>query len=223
MGAAAQTETASKQWTVLITTAFRRRIRPDQLTEALHEQWCKARIPGTTLVSHILDSGARLSSGVDPLIPAYLDEVIKVTSIDVSDVLIALLSHSRYSSGSQVVLKSPGYDLLLLESVLALLLRLLISGERPRTAQESRRAVRALAEWLTACNYHETMLQVQAEGLRAPDSSVISALETLGTLAYTLFTNKTTRQDILKSWSRGEKLASELVIARADSISRSQR
>lgn len=226
-GAPTATQDSLDQWTLLITAAFRQRIRADQLTEALQEQWSKASIPGTVLVSLILTSGAPISSGVDPLIPAYVDEILKVTTVDICDVLIALLSHSRYAipkAGETVAPKSLQHDLLLQESVFALLLRLLINGERPRAAQESRRAVRALAEWLTACNDHESMLQVQAEGLRAPEPSVISAWETLGTFAISLLTNDTTRNILKSSWPQGKLGANSMhwEIC-ADGILRSER
>ncbi|KAL1304591.1 hypothetical protein AAFC00_003560 [Neodothiora populina] len=197
MGAPVQIEDAKKQWTSLITVAFRRRIRADQLTDAFAELWHKAHLPGAVIVSLILTSGARLSSGVDPLVPAYLDEVLKVTGVEICDVLIALLAQTRYASNNSVDQNDPSaYDLLLIESVFALLLRLTVNGKQPRTAQESRRGARALAEWLTACNYHETLLQVQSEGLRAPDLSVVSALEIIATFAMSLFANQIARNDM---------------------------
>lgn len=201
-----QTQSATRQWTSLIAVCFRRRIRADQLTDAFTEQWSKAPVAGTTLASLIITSGARLSSGVDPLVPAYLNELLKVTSVDISDVMVALLSHSRYamkvSPSDRFTFNSP-YDLLLQESVFALLLRLFVNKERPKTAQESRRALRALAEWMIACNYHETMLQVQAEGLQTPDSSAITAMETVGAFAVSLLTNELTKKDLTNSWSQG--------------------
>jgi len=217
--------TAVEQWTALITTAFKRRIRADQLTDALREQWSKTCIPGTVLVSLILTSGAPMSGGVDPLIPAYVNEVLAVTDVDVCDVLISLLSHSRYAirkTNDKDGPKPLEHDLLLLESIFSLLLRLLVSEERPRTPKESRRAVRALAEWVAACNYHETILQVHAEGLQAPEPSVISALETVGTFAVSLLTNRVTRRDFLKSWSKGLKSLDKLVVVYADNVTRSQ-
>ena len=199
-------QTAIKQWTALITAAFRRRIRPDQLTEAFTEQWTKSRIPGVALVSIVLTSGAPISSGVDPLVPAYVDELLKVTSLDLCDVMVALLANSRYAvknaggggDSSPIV-----HDLLLLESIFALLSRSLVHSGRPRTAKESRRAVRALTEWITACCYNETMLQVQADNLRAPEPSVISAFETIGAFAVSLLTNEPVKRDIERSWPKG--------------------
>lgn len=207
MGAPAQEGKATKQWTSLITTSLRRRIRADQLSDALQELSASAPIPGATLVSLILTSGARVSNGVDPLIPAYLDEVLKTTGVDVCDVLVALLAHSRYAvQGLADHDESTSlHDLLLQESIFTLLSRLVLSGKRPRTAQESRRAVRALAEWITSCNYHETMLQVQAEGLRTPGPAIITALETLGTFTVALFTNGITRKDMTETRSPGEQ------------------
>lgn len=205
-GGLAETPGGTSQWSTLMTACFRQRIRADQLTEAFKEQWGKARIPGTVLVLLVLTSSARVASGVDPLIPAYVNEILKVTSVDICDVLIALLSHSQYAikdPSAHVGPKHTSPDSLLQETVFALLLRLLVNGERPRTVQESRRAVRAIAEWMTACNYHETMLQVQSEGLRTPETSVTSALETLGTFATSLLTTEMARTDIQKSWSQG--------------------
>lgn len=205
-GDSAQTQKPLQQWKSLITTCFRQRIRPSQLTDAFTELWGSTKVPGTNLVSLVLTSGARPSNGVDPLIPAYLDELMKITSVDICDVMIALLSHSRYgikTSSDQVAFKS-SHDLLLQESVFALLLRLLVNNERPITAQASRRALRALAEWMLACNYHDTMLQVHADGLQAPEPSAISALETIGTFAISLFTNEVTKKDLLQSWPQGQ-------------------
>lgn len=206
MIALAHNDTALKQWKSLVTTCFRRRIRADQLSEAFHEQWSRQQIPGASLVTLILESGSRSTSGIDPLIPAYLDEVLKVTSVDICDILVSLLARSRFAlknATDQASQVSSHDELLIQESVFAMLLRLVVGGDRPKTVQESRRAVRALMEWFTAFNYHEAMLQVQSDGLRTLEPGVVSSFETLGAIATSLFTNDITRNDISKSASKG--------------------
>lgn len=201
------TQGATRKWRMLFATCFKRRIRADRTTEALRQLWDSEPIPRVHIVSIILTSGADSAIGVDPLIAAYLEQVLRVTSVDICDVLMALLSQSQYAlkkpNSLSTTENQPTDNSVLQESVFALLIRLFTSAEPSKPAHVSRRITRALAEWLTACNYHETVLQVQSEGLRAPEASVLAAFETLGTLTITVFSNGYMREDLPRAWSKG--------------------
>lgn len=199
------TEKGTESWSRLVDDSFRRRLRPEQLAASIKDLWSSTRVPGAIIVSLFLKSGARIINGLDPLIPVYLEVLLASTSIDICDVLIALLAQTRYASKESADHQesTSQYDLVLQENILALLSRQVLSGARPKVAQEARRAIRALAEWTAACNYRETMLQVQAEGLRQPEPATISALEALATFAATLLSTQISRNDLLGKHSKG--------------------
>lgn len=201
------TDKATRQWRILFTTCFRRRIRADQVSDAFRELSKSEPIPGVRIASIIFTSGAHSSTGVDPLIAAYLEQVLHVTNVDICDVLMALLSQSQYAlkkSGNHEATEDlPTDSSMLQESVFTLLVRLFTGSEQPKTAKESRRITRALVEWVAACNCRETVLQVQSAGLRAPEARVIAAFEALGTLIYAVFSHGSVRDDLLKAWSKG--------------------
>ncbi|GAB7356308.1 hypothetical protein MBLNU459_g7105t1 [Dothideomycetes sp. NU459] len=131
---------------------------------------------------------------------------MQITSMDMCDVLMALLSQSQYAlkkSIDQITTNGHALDnSVLQESVFDLLVRVFTAPKQSKAAQESRRVARALAEWLTACNYHETVLQVQSEGLRAPETGAIAAFEALGTLVIAVFSDAQFRDDIPRAWSK---------------------
>lgn len=200
---------AVEQWTTLIKTCFGHRIRAKQLGKPFSELWSTTPVPGPLLASIIFRSGA---SGVDPLISEYLEQILRVTTIDTSNVLVALLAHSRYAlkkkagSGSDTPMSHAFF-----EHVLSLLVRLVAAGERPKTAREARSVVRALGECLTACRAHEMVLLMQSvDGMQSPDPQVVTSFETLATLAIALLNNPTVKVDISNAWpqSSKEKLAS---------------
>lgn len=184
-----------QQWSCLFEKCFNNRIRAGQITSALGELWDAKPIPGTQLVTIIFKSGAVSETSIDPLIPDYLTQLLRTTSVDICDILIALLAHSKYA-----LRKSPGSNAPLndafFENVLSFLLRLVAASERPKTMREARRTLRALGECLTACHSHETLLQMQSDGLRAPEPRVVTIFETLGTLAIALLSQPIVKADL---------------------------
>jgi len=193
-------------WTTLFQNCFGRRIRATQLGNAFSELWSTQPIAGSQLASIIFTSGA---PGIDPLINEYLEQVLRVTSIDVSDILIALLAHSRYALRKADSTRAVVSDAFF-EYVLSMLVRLVASGERPKSAREVRNVVRALGECLTACRAHEMVLLIQNGGvIQGRDPQVIASFETLATLAIALLSHSGVKDDIdLWPQSLREKLSS---------------
>lgn len=193
-------------WTTLFQNCFRRRIRATQLSNPFSELWSTQPIAGSQLASIIFTSGA---PGIDPLINEYLEQILRVTSIDTSDILIALLAHSRYAlrkaDSTRAVISDAFF-----EYVLSMLVRLVASGERPKSAREVRNVVRALGECLTACRAHEMVLMMQNGGvMQTPDQQVVASFETLATLAIALLNHHRVKTDIeLWPQSLRERLSS---------------
>lgn len=192
---------AAKQWILLFKTCFGHRIRAIQLVKPFGELWSTNPIPGTQLATIIFTSGAP-SAGIDPLIPEYLEQILRVTSVDICDILVALLACSRYALKKNADQGKP-MSYAFFENVLSLLVRLVACSERPKTARESRRSLKALGECLTACRAHETVLQMQNEGLQAPDPQVVTSFETLATLAIALLSHPLVKADLASLWPQG--------------------
>ncbi|KAI5203996.1 hypothetical protein AUEXF2481DRAFT_449992 [Aureobasidium subglaciale EXF-2481] len=189
---------AIEQWTTLFTTCFGHRIRATQLSKPISELWKTQPITGTRLASIVFTSGA---SGVDPLINEYLEQILRTTSIDTCDILIALLAHSRYALKRKAESSVTPMSNAFLEHVLSLLVRLVAAGDRPKTAREARNVVRALGECLTACRAHEMVLIMQnVDAMQTPDPQVVTSFETLATLAIAILNNPRVKSDINDKW-----------------------
>ncbi|KAG9816596.1 hypothetical protein KCU63_g19121, partial [Aureobasidium melanogenum] len=100
----ASADHAAEQWSTLFRTCFVHRIRASQLNKPFSELWSTQPIPGSQLASIIFTSGA---SGVDPLITEYLEQILRVTTTDTCDILVALLAHSRYALKKKASTRTP--------------------------------------------------------------------------------------------------------------------
>jgi mediator of RNA polymerase II transcription subunit 5 len=201
-----EASTSHTAWTTLFQNCFRGRIRATQLGNAFSELWSTQPIAESQLASIIFTSGA---PGIDPLINEYLEQILRVTSVDTSDILIALLAHSRYALRKAASTRTPTSNAFF-EYVLSMLVRLVASGERPKSAREARNVVRALGECLTACRAHEMVLAMQNGGVMPiSDPQVVASFETLATLAIALLNNPGVKTDI-DVWPQSlrEKLSS---------------
>ena len=199
--ASLQHDDAAQKWATVITKCFRERILPERVKQAFKELWSTEPIEGVQLIARILMSGVQVTM-IDPLIPLYLEMVLEITSVDICSVLIALLAHSKYpirNATEKITLLND----FAIENILGLLVRHVTTGERPKTAKEARRALEALAEWLAACNAHETVLQMQNEGIRTPEPGVVTLFEMLGTLAISLLSNQVVKEGLRNHLPKG--------------------
>jgi mediator of RNA polymerase II transcription subunit 5 len=193
-------------WSTLFHTCFGHRIRAAQVDKAIAELWSTQPIAGPQLASIVFTSGA---PGTDPLIAEYLEQILRVTTIDTSDILVALLAHSRYALRKTASTRTPISNAFF-EYVLSMLVRLVASGQRPKSTREARNIVRALGECLTACRAHEVVLLMQnVDVMQSPDPQVVASFETLATLAIALLNHPSVKPDI-DAWPQmlREKFAS---------------
>jgi mediator of RNA polymerase II transcription subunit 5 len=180
-------------WSTLFRNCFGHRIRATQVDKPIAELWSIQPIPGSQLASILFTSGA---PGIDPLIAEYLEIILRVTTIDTSDILVALLAHSRYALRKTAPTRAPISNAFF-EYVLSMLVRLVASGQRPKSTREARNVVRALGECLTACRAHEMVLLMQnVEVVQSPDPQVVASFETLATLAIALLNHPDVKPDI---------------------------
>lgn len=184
------TKTSTEQWTIVITKCFQNRLQPERLNSALTELSNSHRIPGRKLAEIVLVSGAQPITGIDPLVPAYIGLVLDLRLLNVGDVLAALLLQSRYSpkntAGSDDSRPST-VTYPLLETIFTLLANHFLSGKWPETAFESIGTFMILGTWLKACNTYETVMQIQTEGLHAPEAELVHVFEALGTCISVFF------------------------------------
>lgn len=199
-------DVASQQWTKLLETCFKRRIRPEHVRSALQELSSQQQLVGLKIANIILSSGSSSTNGIDPLLPAYLEQLLQQRLMDTADLLIVSLNRSQYVSRkttTEGVGPSIQNNFSLQETVLALVARLYAAGERPKTTHEPRRAVRALAEWLLACNYYATELQIQGNGLYTPEPALTAVFESLGLLAITVLSNDSVKHILSQAGAKG--------------------
>ncbi|KAH0337691.1 mediator complex, subunit Med5, partial [Aureobasidium melanogenum] len=193
---------AAEQWSTLFRTCFVHRIPASQLNKPFSELWSTQPIPGSQLASIIFTSGA---SGIDPLITEYLEQILRATTIDTCDILVALLAHTRYALKKNASTRT-SLSNAFFEHILALLVRLVAAGERPKTAREARNVVRALGECLTACRAHEMVLLMQnVDVMQSPDPQVVTCFETLATLAIAVLNHPMVKADISDGWPQTMK------------------
>ncbi|KAG9942006.1 mediator complex, subunit Med5, partial [Aureobasidium melanogenum] len=193
---------AAEQWSTLFRTCFVHRIPASQLNKPFSELWSTQPIPGSQLASIIFTSGA---SGIDPLITEYLEQILRVTTIDTCDILVALLAHTRYALKKNASTRT-SLSNAFFEHILSLLVRLVAAGERPKTAREARNVVRALGECLTACRAHEMVLLMQnVDVMQSPDPQVVTCFETLATLAIAVLNHPMVKADISDGWPQTMK------------------
>lgn len=173
-----------EQWTTVIKTCFQKRYKSDQVVDAFQQLWKTHSISGQKLAEIILVSGAQPLVSFDPMVPAYIGQLLQLKLIDTGDILGALFSQSIYATDKTIDSNDDGKYLAstsMIEIILTLVANLYISGERPTTANESVSVFRSLDVWLKGCNTYETVMQIQAEGLHSPDAGLVQVFEAVGT------------------------------------------
>lgn len=194
----------AQQWHAALKVGLRRRIRAVDLANPLRELAQRYRTSADDIAEIIVGFRAPNGAPDDPLLMTYIEHLIELRYIGTSNLLTALLRHSRYSKREQVEEGNdgakktgpPAFE----EAVFTLLARLNASGEASHNLWKVSGIVYAITRWLTACNDFEIMKQLEAGGLHAPDPGYLTAYEALGMLTLTILGNQAFRNIEQQSW-----------------------
>ena len=195
---------ALRDWTTVVRKCFIARHDPQAVKDALQTLHNRSPLDGGTLVLLVLRSGAKIPDMVDPLIPAYLLQLLRTNILDSDQILTTLLSCLTLDDQKQQSLA----PFVVQESVLSLLSNVYALEERPRRQLEVLRCFRSLSSWFKACNAFEANMQMNVDGLQAHSPGLLSVYEALGTLAVVMFSS-----------TRVKKLLRNLTLPRCRSAS----
>ncbi|KAK6425366.1 hypothetical protein LTR95_016281, partial [Oleoguttula sp. CCFEE 5521] len=207
----ALTGSPSEGWSVALSNAAKRHIRPEHLP--LRE--LAARHPATprdiadaVILLHDVES----DSFVNPLIPKYIEVLVLSGSTRISDVLLSLLQHSAFVKHSP----SEHEDSLasvfpsLEEQVFSLLRVLVINSKLPVSQWRSKATTFALTRWLHEArkvNEREVGKQLSAGLMAAGASTHTGIFESLGLLVISIFGQPTFREIEKQRWWTARKQA----------------
>ncbi|KAF4551749.1 Mediator complex subunit Med5-like protein [Elsinoe fawcettii] len=198
---------ATERWQAALRACFTRRLRPLDVDDALQECHKRHRLAGKNLAVLLLRCGIQTGSSCDPLLLTYTTHFLASLYLQPADLLEALLDFSPFkpqNSGTDVdkklLIPQP-----IQESIFALLSSPYVSGQWPKTEQESSRTFRALLAYVQAYNAFETVQQIDNPDDQAPDASLVAAYEHLGAFLVILLNNINVRKHLIKAIPKGAK------------------
>lgn len=183
-------------WTRFLDGCLERRVREEQFNPLVMKLHRRSPIIGLKLAD-ILISRQRLMPGiVDPLLTDYAESLLDHGRISSADLLGALYKHSRASAKpeSQENQSSekggkPAYNPAELESaILNILMRAYLpDGKRPASQDETRIALRVLAEWLNTIASQGTALMQEVDHQIIVEA--LSVFDSIGALSIAMLEN----------------------------------
>nr|OQO30690.1 hypothetical protein B0A51_01965 [Rachicladosporium sp. CCFEE 5018] len=212
----ALTDSPSKGWSVALSNALKRHIRPEHLP--LRE--LAARYPATQ--RDVADAVISLHdvesySFVNPLIPKYIEALVLAGSTGISDVLLSLLQHSAFVKHSpseheeSLASVFPSLE----EQVFSLLRVLVIKSKLPASQWRSKATTFSLTRWLHEArkvNEREVGKQLSAGLMAAGAGAHTGIFESLCLLVISIFGQPTFREIEKQRWwtSRKQAIAVEM-------------
>lgn len=152
---------------------------------------------------------------VDPLVPRYIDHLLRSRHTNSTSIMLALLRHSRFAKATPVVptvfSSLPSFE----EQVFTLLRELLATAHFSAATWKAHGIVFALTRWLHVArkaNEHDVGKQLDSGVMHAGDGPATGTFEALGLLAIAVFGHRSFPDIEKQPWwkTRRTQVASEM-------------
>jgi mediator of RNA polymerase II transcription subunit 5 len=181
----------SEIWTAFLDGCFQKRLRAEQFEKFSIELYQRSPIMERKLADILLGRQELLNTMVDPLLPVYADTLLESNRLSSSDLLGALFKRSANftvttprgddsSAAGENKHNPPELEYTILDQLTR---SYIPGGKRPITQQETRAALRILAEWMTAMTSSADAL------LQSLDQQSVTICDSLGMLATAMLEN----------------------------------
>lgn len=147
------------QWAALVAKSFELRHPVEHfaaLAAALSRK--NVRVPGNNILKTLLKLQGSTTSGIDPLVPQYVEFFLSQRWLEEPDLLQVLLepfgtrlknnttssAHDAQNSSDSALTVSPQLE----DTLFTLAVNRLISEQKPATTKESHRIIKAMITWL---------------------------------------------------------------------------
>lgn len=210
-------EISTQRWRTALTNAQKRRLEADQLGKPLRKLALEHRVSADTVADIVvsLQPARGQSYDKDPLVLRYVARLLKLKLTGASNVLLALLRHSRFSKpDAPPPIISVGLATFE-ERVFVLLRERLANADFSAATWKAHGIVFALARWLHAVNQYEMAQQLELGALHTVAYSTTTMYEALGMLVYNVFSHRSFRDVDGHPWWKTRR---SLIVAEMESF-----
>lgn len=209
-------DTMIKEWTVLLDRCLENRIHADVFAALVTQLHVKSPLPGRKLATLLFKPRAPGLISIDPRIPVYLEQLLALKKVDVSDVLSATFQYSKDrlpkagddDSQQHAQWNNPPE---LEEIVFHRLHKVFQSEERPLNGTEGIRTLLVVTRWMQAMvtsHTSDTMIQAMAGIQTQPQQHLINVREGLGMLVVGIIENQKMLQILENPKGKGKQFLS---------------
>lgn len=199
-------------WTALLSACLKKRIPVDNF-EAFAENLTERNVKPqpSECMKTIVDSQYTSTSGVDPLVPLYVECMLKNNWLEESELLQTLFknfqkrmedSNKRLSSSPEIASDAKYMSLQLEEILFTLAVNGFGSGMKPATSKEANTTLKIATSWISALIVADRSMLMNSESLT---QQVFMTRVALGTLMVALLGNAKIREVLDPSSATGEK------------------
>jgi len=208
------THTDIQQWQRALQSAQKRRLDPSEIPlKALANRYKASPEEVADIVIRIhTDTGGDF---VDPLVPRYINHLLRTRHTDSTSVMLMLLKHSRFAKAAPVATSAfsalPSFE----QQVFTLLRELLAVAHFPAATWKAHGVVFALTRWLHVArkaNEHDVGKQLDSGVMHAGDGPATGTFEALGMLAIAVFGHRSFPDIEKQPWwkTRRPQVAAEM-------------
>lgn len=179
-------------WITAIKVCFARRLRPEEVDEALASLHSTNPIESEVLAGILLDIATKTSQTCDPLTTAYLSHLIGASHLSPADVLVisleaqsALLRGDRSRRALFRKLSSRSHQ----EAIFTLLSNHYAASDGSIPTKDLAAALGALLHYMKASNTHEAGGNLEGNGLHDMQPDRVAAYENAAAIFVIIFSN----------------------------------
>jgi hypothetical protein len=173
-----QPEPKPSVWKLFFEMCLNERVWNPQFNSLASRLWSESSVGGWYLVNQLLDCQRADSLDGDPLISHYLEDLLATKRIILSDILNALLEHSRYRQHKPI--REPKNSPDLETTLLSLVAKHLLLGSAQLPPHHGQKVIHVLCDWIRAINRPEQLML---------DPNAPQLCDALGTLTISVLEN----------------------------------
>jgi len=159
-------------------------------------------LPGYQLSKILFEHRLVPESGIDPLVPLYIEEVLNLGLLEGQDVLPSTETFHGLANRPACVYNS---QMDFEEAILNVLIEAYASGNRPRTARELQQTLELLSNRISAVASANTQAMMDSDVFRQPSQQELYLHEAFGILLVAILESPSTTQMLNTALSYGKQ------------------
>lgn len=200
----------AQAWQLALQTARKRRLRWTQLP--LRELASKHKASPAEIADIVVRLHTRGRPFVDPLVPRYIEQLIKMRCTGGSHILLAMLRHSRLADPSTVADYNTGIEASSIppfeEQIFTLLRNMLAGMKFSAGSWKAHSLVLAVTRWLRVArkaNEQDVGKRIDSGSMSGADGPAATTFEALGMLAIAVFGHRSFRDVEKQPWWKARR------------------